>query len=170
MSSDLQKAVFLDRDGVINEERGQYTWQPEEFRINPGVFDALRRLQDAGYLLIIISNQGGIAKGLYTKGDFDRLTEYMTSLFSTNGIRIEETYYCPHHPDFGRCICRKPDSLLPEKAIARFRIDPGQSWFIGDASRDEAAGKSAGLKTLLIRPNSDLGEAVAAILGNHRAF
>jgi D-glycero-D-manno-heptose 1,7-bisphosphate phosphatase len=166
MSSDLHKAVFLDRDGVINEERGQYTWQPEDFRINAGVFDALRRLQDEGYLLIIISNQGGIAKGLYSKADFDRITEHMYALLLANGIRIEETYFCPHHPDFGRCICRKPDSLLLEKAIARFRIDTGQSWFIGDASRDEAAGKSAGLRTVLIRPNSDLGEAVTFVLGN----
>lgn len=167
MSSDKHKAVFLDRDGVINEERGQYTWRIEDFRINEGVVEALDRLQADGFLLIIISNQGGIAKGLYGKEDVERLHASLTTRFAEAGIRLAEVYYCPHHPDFGKCICRKPESILLEKACARFGIDPSRSWFIGDADRDVAAGKSAGVQTVLVRSNEDLRPIVDKIVEAH---
>ncbi|MFM2136662.1 MAG: hypothetical protein RL021_2062 [Bacteroidota bacterium] len=165
MSSEKKKAVFLDRDGVINEERGQYTWKVDDFRINAGVVEALLKLQSAGYLLIVVSNQGGIAKGFYSKDEVEKLHKWMIERLAAADIYITEVYYCPHHPDQGNCICRKPQSLLLEKACARFGIEAAHSWFIGDAQRDEEAGKAAGVRTVLIHPNEDLCPVADKILG-----
>jgi D-glycero-D-manno-heptose 1,7-bisphosphate phosphatase len=159
------KAIFLDRDGVLIRERGDYTWLLEDMFINDNVDKALKVFSDAGYLLIVISNQSGIDKGLYTKKDADYLHLHLDRFFRNKNILIEEFYYCPHHPTVSKCLCRKPDSLLLEKAIARFNIDPLHSWFIGDADRDIEAGKKAGVKTLKIAVNSSLVKAAQFILG-----
>ena len=156
MSSHKNKAIFLDRDGVLIAERGDYTWLLEDLKINAGVSEALQKFSSQGFLLIVISNQAGIAKGLYTKQDADYLHLHISRNLSLSGIQIEEYYYCPHHPLTGKCICRKPDSGLLEKAIARFNIDPEKSYFIGDTERDIIAGSKAGVNTILIEPNSDL--------------
>ena len=158
MASEKRKAIFLDRDGVIIRERGEYTWLLEDMKINPGVAEGLRKFSEAGFMLIVISNQGGIAKELYTKEDTDYLHLHISRNLSLSGIKIEEYYYCPHHPDKGNCLCRKPDSLLLEKAIARFNIDPLQSYFIGDNERDIEAGIKAGVKTIKIEANDNLSE------------
>ena len=163
MPSNRNKAIFLDRDGVINEERGEYTWLLEDFRINPGVVDALIKWQADGFLLIVISNQGGIAKGLYAKSDTDFLHHQLTRYMHLAGVTITEVYYCPHHPNHGRCICRKPDSQLLEKAIARYSIDVSASWFIGDSERDQVAGEKVGVKCLKITPNTSLLDVVSVI-------
>lgn len=160
----MKKAVFLDRDGVINRERGDYTWLLEDFILNDGLTEALTALQKAGYLLIVISNQSGISKGIYTREQVEFLHAQLVRNLRNKGIDILEIYYCPHHPDFSRCICRKPDSQLLEKAVARFHIDRASSWFIGDAQRDEEAGLKAGLKVLRIRPNDSLAAAAERIL------
>src|SRR5436190_1028688 len=157
------KAIFLDRDGVINQERGEYTYLLEDFKINEGVIDALQKFQEKGYLLIVISNQSGIAKGVYTKEQVEYLHLHLKRVLKSNGITLTEIYYCPHHPDYSKCLCRKPDSLLLEKAIARFDIDAAASYFIGDALRDEAAGKKAGVKTILIEPNSSLRNIIEKV-------
>ncbi len=158
------KAVFLDRDGVLIRERGDYTWLLEDVKINEGVEESLKRLSDEGYLLIVISNQSGISKGLYTKQEADYIHLQLERNFNLKGIKIQEYYYCPHHPSVGNCICRKPDSLLLEKAIARFRIDPSKSWFIGDADRDIEAGKKAGVQTYKLDVNASLKPVVNLIL------
>ena len=163
MSSEPVKAIFLDRDGVINEERGDYTWLLEDFRINPGVLEALRQWQADGYLLIIISNQGGVAKGIYAKKDVDYLHLHLERSLSNQGIRLTAIYYCPHHPHSGLCICRKPDSLLLEKACARFGIDPSVSYFIGDTQRDMDAAIKAGIHPVKINPNDPLTTVLARI-------
>jgi D-glycero-D-manno-heptose 1,7-bisphosphate phosphatase len=152
----LSKAIFLDRDGVINREQGDYTYLLEEFKINEGVLEALEIFYKAGYLLIVISNQSGVAKGLYTTDQVDYLNLHFERKLNARGIKLTEFYFCPHHPTVSRCLCRKPDSLMLEKAIARFQIDPRQSYFIGDAVRDKEAGDKVGLNTILIRPNSSL--------------
>lgn len=164
MPSELRKAIFLDRDGVINQERGQHTWLLEDFKINPGVVEALSSFQSAGFLLIVISNQSGIARGLYELKDVEFLHAHLSRYLANHGIRLAEIYYCPHHPSQSRCLCRKPDSLMIEKALARFDIDPKQSWLIGDAERDVEAGNKAGVKSIRITPNESLLTVLPAIL------
>lgn len=151
-----QKAIFLDRDGVINRDILDYTWQVRDFVFLEGVFEACKELQKKGYLLIVITNQGGIAKGLYTHDDVNKLHELMRKAFREHDITITEIYYCPHHDVTGKCLCRKPGSLLVEKAIARFNIDPSQSYFIGDRERDILAGAGAGVKGIQVEVNDDL--------------
>ena len=149
------KAVFLDRDGVINVERG-YTHQLSDFVILPDLMEVLQLLQEKGYLLFVVSNQSGIAKGLYKQDEVEVLHKFMIDEFSKNGIVLSEIYYCVHHPDIGKCICRKPDSLFVEKALARFDIDASKSYFIGDKERDTAAAEKVGVKGILIEANSSL--------------
>jgi D-glycero-D-manno-heptose 1,7-bisphosphate phosphatase len=149
------KAVFLDRDGVINVERG-YTHRLEDFVILPDLIEVLQLLQKKGYLLIIISNQSGIAKELYTQIEVEILHKYLREELSKNNVTLSEIYYCVHHSDVSRCICRKPDSLFVEKGLARFNIDPAQSYFIGDKERDTQAGEKAGVKGILIEANISL--------------
>jgi D-glycero-D-manno-heptose 1,7-bisphosphate phosphatase len=156
----MNKAVFLDRDGVINRERNDYTFRMEDFEILPDVFEALKLLQKAGYLLVIISNQSGIGRGLFKIEDTEKMHIYMLDRFKEHDIRIEEIYYCVHHPETGSCLCRKPDSLHVEKALARFNIDPTLSYFIGDKERDTIAGEKVGVKGILIESNSSLVKAI----------
>ncbi|MDQ3050956.1 MAG: HAD family hydrolase [Bacteroidota bacterium] len=157
------KAIFLDRDGVINVDVLNYTWKIKDFKFVDGVFEACREFQKRGYLLIVITNQAGIAKGLYTHKDVDVLHDYMKAVFEREGITITEAYYCPHHETFGKCLCRKPGSLLVEKAVAKFNIDPTRSYFIGDRERDIQAGEGAGVKGILIEVNTGLQQVIHAI-------
>ena len=151
------KAVFLDRDGVINDnEVPYYITRPEDFKLNDGITEALKELVDSGFQLIIISNQSGIAKKIYSKEDCDRIHEKLISIMSGYGIKFNEIYYCPHHPEIENCLCRKPQTLMFEKALARFDIDPAKSWMIGDSDKDIKGAESAGLKTIFIKSNEDI--------------
>ena len=151
----MNKAVFLDRDGVINTERG-FTYRLEDFVILPDVMEVLQLLQQKEYLLVVVTNQSGVAKELYTQNDVEIIHAHLTKELTKNNITLSEIYYCIHHPDVCRCICRKPDSLFVEKALARFNIDPKKSYFIGDKERDVEAGEKAGVKGILIKANSSL--------------
>ncbi len=161
----MKKAVLLDRDGVINREIDAYIFRRREFEILPDVPAALTLLKKNGFMLIIISNQGGIGKGLYKIPDVEKLHKYLISYLKDSGITIREIYYCVHHPENGNCICRKPDSLMVEKAIARFNINAEESWFIGDKERDILAGEKAGVKGILMTQNTSLLNAVKKIPG-----
>jgi D-glycero-D-manno-heptose 1,7-bisphosphate phosphatase len=153
----VMKAVFLDRDGIINQnDRDYYVWSIEHWRYCEGIFDALGILQNNGFLIFVVSNQGGIAKGLYTKEDTLALHQRMESDFAKAGITITETVFCPHHEDSGSCFCRKPGSLMVERLIAKYRVNPDISWFIGDTPRDREAGIKAGLKTILADGNRSI--------------
>jgi D-glycero-D-manno-heptose 1,7-bisphosphate phosphatase len=157
MNSAMKRAVFLDRDGVINSDKDlYYVTRTEDFRINPGVVEFLSELHSMGYLIIIITNQGGISKGLYSLDTIDEIHALMRSELEKKNVHITEIYFCPHHPDFGNCICRKPDSLLIEKALARFGIDPEHSFFIGDREGDMEAAKKAGIKAIKVDSNENL--------------
>lgn len=158
------KAIFLDRDGVINLDVLNYTWKIADFKILDGVFEACRKFHQAGYLLIVITNQGGIARGLYTRTDVAHLHQHLKQLFNTEQIPILDIYYCPHHESTGKCLCRKPGSLMIEKAIARYNIDPEKSFIIGDRDRDIQAGEGAGVKGILVDVNDDLRK-VLPVLG-----
>lgn len=151
----MNKAIFLDRDGIINTERG-YTHRLEDFVILPDLMEVLQILQKRGYLFIVVTNQSGIAKELYTREDVEIIHAYMLEEFKKNNIVISEVYYCVHHPDASRCICRKPDSLFVEKGLARFNIDASQSYFIGDKERDVEAGEKGGVKGIQIPSNTSL--------------
>jgi D-glycero-D-manno-heptose 1,7-bisphosphate phosphatase len=151
----MNKAIFLDRDGVINVERG-FTYRLEDFVILPDLVESLQIFLQSGFLLIVVSNQSGVAKGLYTQADVETIHSFLTNELTKSNIHLSEIYYCIHHPDVSKCICRKPDSLFVEKALARFDIDPSKSFFIGDKDRDVEAAEKAGVKGILIEANSSL--------------
>lgn len=151
------KAVFLDRDGVINNDTGHYyIYKPEHFILNKGFIEAITILKDKGYVFIVITNQGGIAKGTYTINDVNLVHNKFLNLIEDHHIVIKEIYVCPHHDKVEKCICRKPDSLNIEKAIARFNIDVTSSYMIGDNIKDVQAAEKAGLKGIKIDSNQNL--------------
>ncbi|HBS87683.1 MAG: hypothetical protein A2W91_15580 [Bacteroidetes bacterium GWF2_38_335] len=152
----MNKAVFFDRDGVINKERGDYTFRIDDFVINEGIFDSMRLLSAKNYLLFIITNQGGISKGVYSMDDVEKLHKHMLSLFVKEAIRIEKIFLCPHHHENESCLCRKPGSLLIEKALAIYNIDPLKSYFIGDRDRDIMAAQNAGVNGIKVESNQDI--------------
>ncbi len=152
----MRKIIFLDRDGVINVERGEYTYNVNDFVFVDGLFSALNKLQQNGFEFIVITNQGGISKGIYTNHDVQQLNHLIKEEFKTHRLKLLDIYYCPHHSDVEKCICRKPDSLLLEKAIAKYNIDISKSYFIGDSDRDIEAAKKTGVKGIKVNKNSDL--------------
>ena len=147
----MNKAVFLDRDGVINSPADNYyVWKSKDFIPNKGIIELAKELQRQEYLLIVITNQGGVAKGLYTKGDVMNFHSTMCNYFEKNDVKITAAYFCPHHQDIGICFCRKPQGLMLEKAVARFDINVSKSYMIGDSVRDIEAAKSVGIKGIKI--------------------
>ncbi|MBN3039003.1 MAG: D-glycero-beta-D-manno-heptose 1,7-bisphosphate 7-phosphatase [Candidatus Omnitrophica bacterium] len=146
-----EKIIFLDRDGVINYDgaRGEYISSHEDFKFLPGSLQALKRLTDAGYKIIIISNQAGVAKGLYSKEDLDKITAKMTKGTQEIGAKIYSVNYCMHQ-DEDMCDCRKPKPGLIERAAKGLDVDFGNTFFIGDSRRDILAGKAVGLKTVFV--------------------
>lgn len=145
------KIVFLDRDGVINKDPGfgGYVTCWEEFQFLPRALKALRKLNQAGYKTIIISNQAGVAKGLYTLEDLDEITKNMLDEIKKAGGEICSVHYCPHK-DEDNCSCRKPKTGLFSQALRGSSIDFSKTYFIGDHSRDMLAGKSIGCKTIFV--------------------
>ena len=141
----MQKALFLDRDGVINIDHG-YVSRREDFEFVPGILDLIRRMQERGYLPIVVTNQSGIGRGYYSGEDFEHLTDYMIAEMRKAGISIgrEQVFHCPHAPEEG-CACRKPAPGMFLQAIERFAIDPESSIMIGDKTSDIEAAESAGI-------------------------
>ena len=158
------RAVFLDRDGVLNKELGDYVCRLEDFQVLEYNFEPLLELQRRGYLLIIVTNQGGIGKGWYSEETLAAMHQHLLDVYSAQGIKITEIYYCNHHPlHTSICLCRKPGSLMLEKAIARFDIDASKSYFIGDRERDVIAGKGAGVTGILIDSDQPVSEILYMI-------
>lgn len=153
----MRKAIFLDRDGIINHDPGDYTKSVDEFEFLSGVFEALRKLNQQGFELVVITNQGGIARGLYSIQDFYTIDEYMHQSFRNEQIKVLGTYFCPHHPEGGRCLCRKPQSLMVERALQKFNLDPGMSVMVGDKERDVQCAEGAGVRGVLMPTNENLG-------------
>jgi len=160
----VNKAVFLDRDGVINSELGDYVCRVEDFHILEHNFTALKQLQERGYLLIVITNQGGLAKRWYSESTLAKMHSILLAKYREHGIELSEIYYCRHHPLYtGNCLCRKPGSLMLEKAIAKFNIDQNRSYFIGDRERDVIAGQAAGVTGILINSDQPISEVIHLI-------
>ena len=152
----MRKCIFLDRDGVLNEDRADYVYKIDDYVIPAGVVDGLTLLKKAGYLLIVVTNQAGIAKGIYTREDVLNCYDFLQS--QCGGV-IDDIYFCKHHPQYSsESLLRKPDSLMLEKAIAKYDIDTTHSYMIGDAERDVRAGMKAGVKTIHIATGKENAE------------
>lgn len=157
-----QKAVFLDRDGTINKYVG-FLRDIDQFELIPGVAEAIKKINESGYLAIVITNQPVIARGEVTVEQLDKIHQKMATELGKSGAYIDAIYYCPHHPDKGfegevpelkvTCECRKPKPGLIFQAAKDFNIDLSQSYMIGDSSSDVQAGKAAGCKTILLPQN-----------------
>lgn len=151
----MNKAVFLDRDGTINIEKN-YLHKIDEFEYLPGAVEGLKRIYDMGYLLIIVTNQSGIARGYYSEEELHQLNEWMISDLDTKGVKISKVYYCPHHPNASvaryrcDCNCRKPKTGMFWQAQKEFNIDLSESYAIGDKLRDLSICNETAVKGILI--------------------
>lgn len=146
----MKKALFLDRDGIINVDFG-YVHQIKDFEFVDGIFDLCRYAIDMGFEIIVITNQAGIARGYYDINDFNELTEWMKAEFLKEGINIKDVYFCPHHPEKGEneyvtlCKCRKPEPGMILKAVKEHKLDLKHSIFVGDKISDMQAAQTAGI-------------------------
>ncbi|HIF9108893.1 D-glycero-beta-D-manno-heptose 1,7-bisphosphate 7-phosphatase [Photobacterium damselae] len=165
-------AVFIDRDGVINVDHG-YVHTTDDFEYVEGVFAACKKLKEMGYLLVLVTNQSGIARGMFTEDEFLSLTEWMDWNFVDNGVEFDGIYYCPHHPegqgDYRQeCDCRKPKPGMLISARDYLKIDMAQSVMIGDKADDMTAAKAAEVGTKILvrtgKPITEVGEQLADVV------
>lgn len=149
------ESVFLDRDGVVNEELWDYVKYPSEFKLLPGSARAIRLLNEEGIPAIVVSNQGGVAKGYYAEEAVKQIHQLMQEQLERVRAHLDGIYYCPHHPE-GKgvyrqdCCCRKPSPGMLKKAASDFNLNLKECWMIGDKMTDIEAGKKAGCKTILV--------------------
>lgn len=151
-----ERAVFLDRDGVINEEVG-YLRRAADFRLLPRAAAAIRLLRKHGWRVIVVTNQSGVARGYYSEADVNAIHERMRRDLARAKTRLDGVYFCPHHPDEG-CDCRKPGTLLFQRAAADFALDLAASYFVGDKLTDLLPGKVLGGRTILVLTGYGLQE------------
>jgi D-glycero-D-manno-heptose 1,7-bisphosphate phosphatase len=150
----LRPAIFLDRDGVINEDYG-YVYKSKDLKWIKGAKESIKRLKDLGYYIFVVTNQSGIARGYYSENDVILLHEYMNNLLKQHGSSIDKFYYCPHHPKATvkkykiNCNCRKPKSGMIRQAISEWDIDIESSFLIGDSERDIISANNLGIRGYL---------------------
>ncbi len=148
-------AVLLDRDGVLNRDRG-YVARAEDFEFLPGAIEALRSMAEAGYRLIVITNQSGIGRGYYCEADFAQLNTWMLDQLRRQGVTLAGVYHCPHAPEAG-CDCRKPQPGMIWQAAGEHQLDLARCWLVGDKPSDIQAGRRAGVgHTVLVRSGQPL--------------
>ncbi|MFX0022014.1 MAG: D-glycero-beta-D-manno-heptose 1,7-bisphosphate 7-phosphatase [Candidatus Hermodarchaeota archaeon] len=148
--SEINKAIFLDRDGVINKEVN-YLSNPDLFEFIDGSIEALKILKEKRFLLIVITNQAGIARGFFTEETLKEIHHKMIDILMQNGVNLDDIFYCPHHPTFtGPCECRKPNPGMIFNAKIKYNIDLNQSYMIGDTLNDIQTGIAANCKTVLV--------------------
>ena len=152
----MNKALFLDRDGVINIEKN-YLHKIEDFEFTEGIFSLCRRFSEAGYSIVVVTNQSGIARKMYSEEDFNQLTLWMNAQFLQKGIVIDKVYHCPHHPDItGVCECRKPKPQMLLEAQKLLDIDMSLSVMVGDKERDIEAGINANVQRNYLFTHEDI--------------
>lgn len=160
MPRELNKAVFLDRDGTIIVDTN-FSVDPARLAPMPGTLEGLRRLQEAGYLLVVITNQSGVARGRFEEPQLVAFHEHMIGWFAARGITLTAIYYCPHYaggevaPYAVSCDCRKPAAGMLRRAAEEHRIDLAQSWMIGDRDCDIGVGRAAGCRTIRVHRSDD---------------
>lgn len=152
--------MFLDRDGVINHDPGDYTKSLEEFTILPGVMEAFQLIKENGYKIILVTNQGGVAKGLYPEENVHEIHDYLRDEARKVGVEIDEIYFAPYHDDFGMSLTRKPGSMMVERGLAKFNLDPSKCVLVGDKMRDLESGEKVGVPGIKIDVNGSLLEAM----------
>ncbi|SDF84225.1 D-glycero-beta-D-manno-heptose 1,7-bisphosphate 7-phosphatase [Desulfovibrio legallii] len=159
----LRRAIFLDRDGTLNKDTG-YVHRKEDWQWLPGVAEALKRFRAVGYALVVVSNQSGLARGMYDLADLRALEAWVDADLAAKGAAIDAWYYCPHLPELtGPCTCRKPAPGLLLRAAAEMGLDLARSWMVGDRVRDVEAGLAAGCRCVLLRPAQGGYEADAPV-------
>jgi D-glycero-D-manno-heptose 1,7-bisphosphate phosphatase len=155
VSEKKRRAVFLDRDGTINVEVG-YLSRPEDFSLIPGSAEAVERLNNAGFTVVVISNQSGVARGYFGEADVARVNDKMVRELTRHGARLDAIYYCPHHPDFGDgsyrrdCDCRKPKPGMVRRAERELGVEAAGSFVVGDHRGDVMLAKSVGAGSILV--------------------
>ncbi|HOX22837.1 MAG TPA: HAD-IIIA family hydrolase [Elusimicrobiales bacterium] len=170
-----RKAVFLDRDGVINPESGLLT-TCEQFSLLPGAARGIKKLNDAGFLVIVVTNQPSVAKNFCSIDEVERTHMKMETLLGRHGARLDAVYFCPHHPEAGHpgenaeykipCACRKPGTGMIEQACREFNIDMSSSYMVGDSDSDLLCGKKSGLRTFLVRSSRQVREEAEQVFDN----
>jgi histidinol-phosphate phosphatase family protein len=158
-----QKAIFIDRDGVINYNRNDYVKSWDEFKFIPGSIEAIKKINETGRLLIIITNQSPIGRGIFPIEILEGIHKKMLDELSKSDAHIDAIYFCPHAPN-DNCSCRKPEPGLILKAEKDFNIDLTDSWMIGDADSDLEAGETAGCKTIKVSRNKPLIKVIEQII------
>ncbi len=166
--NNLCKAVFLDRDGVINKERSDYVKTVDELVILDDIANPIKKLKDNGFLVVVITNQSAINRGLTTHQHVENIHSVIQEHLKKKGTRIDAFYYCPHRPD-EHCNCRKPKLGLLNKAIDDLKIDVKSSWMIGDRDSDIEAARVVGCNSIKITSNSGLNNAVQSILNSNNS-
>jgi len=146
----VRKALILDRDGVINFERGDYVWKQDDFILHPQTIQLMVKATNLNYLVAIVTNQGGVDKGLYNRGEFSLLNTIIINELSKWNSKVDAIYACFHHPSVNNCLCRKPNSLFFERIVAKYKVDPNFSYMIGDREKDIIPAKKLGFNTVLV--------------------
>lgn len=161
-ATDLRPAVFLDRDGTLIDDIG-YLGDPAGLSFYPGIPEALRRLQDKGYLIVVVTNQSGIGRGYFNEETALAVNYAMLQMLRAEGVAVAAIYYCPHHPDDG-CTCRKPGLLMIQRAARDLDIDGNLSWVVGDIDKDIWTGLNYGLRPVLVETGkSEKGDIPAYV-------
>jgi D-glycero-D-manno-heptose 1,7-bisphosphate phosphatase len=152
----MRKCLFLDRDGVINHDPGDYTYSLDEFIILPTVMEALQLARDKGFEIVIVTNQAGVSRGLYSKHEVDRIHDFFRKECEKHGVDILDVYYSVHHPEVCNSLSRKPMGLWLERACAKYGFNKEASLMIGDRDRDVLCANAAGVRGIQIEKNGDL--------------
>ena len=161
----FKKAVFFDRDGVINKERKNYVKTIEELEIFPNIIEPIKKLKNSGFVIIVVTNQSAINRGLITHKKVEEIHSTIQEYLKKYGTKIDSFYYCPHRPD-ENCQCRKPKPGLLFKAADELQLNLQSSWLIGDNDTDTQAAITAGCRAIRIDSNNDLQHAVQQILNS----
>jgi D-glycero-D-manno-heptose 1,7-bisphosphate phosphatase len=165
--NNFKKAIFFDRDGVLNKEKKNYVKTIEELEIFPNIIEPIKKLKNYGFVIIVITNQSAINRGFTTHKNVKEIHRILQNHLKQNGTKIDGFYYCPHRPD-ENCICRKPKPGLFFKAADEFKLNLELSWMIGDNDTDTQAAISAGCKAIKINTNNDLQHSVEQILNSQQ--